>query len=138
MSLFIITIHQFCNFQYSTTQLFEKAVHTKVYLCFPKCKKMSLKQLGFCTNHLTDNTFLLRRLRIYFVRGVFVHLQKTIGTADHQVLLKNLSETSNSGKDTNGLTNWKQFLSILRFISSIKIGVFGIYLSLTTLLDLSQ
>ena len=105
-------------------------MYHRIQSFFCKYNLININQFGFRSNHSTEQTLfsLIETIKnlnnAEIVCRVFIDLQKTFDTVNHEILLEKLKHAIRS-KENNWfcsfLTNRKQYVSINGFFSQKKI-----------------
>ena len=126
----------------SFRKLYEKCVYSRVCAFLTKCKMLFKKQFGFRNNTFTSHALvsLIDPIKKhldndYFVCGVFIDLQKTFDTVNHEILLIKLDFYGIRGLPNSWLKsfleNIEQYVNLPRHSLSVKTVNCGVTQGLT-------
>ena len=79
------------------SKIFEKSIYNKIYSFLCKHKLLNTNQLSFRPKHSKEHAIisLVETIKKYLddgemLRGVFIDLQKALGTGNHEILFEKL------------------------------------------------
>ena len=110
------------------SKLFEKAMYSRLYSFLCHYKLINFKQFGFRSKHSTEHALisLIETVKKYLddgklACGIFIDLQKTFDTVNHDILIEKLSFYGVRGLENNWFRSFlnqrKQYVSIIGFNS---------------------
>ena len=119
------------------SKILEKSMYNRIYSFLCKHKLINTTQFGFRSKHSTEHALisLIETIKKYLddgeiVCGVFIDLQKALGTVNHEILLEKLKHYGIRSKQNDWfrsfLTNRKQYVSMEGFFSQTKIVKCGV------------